>query len=127
LFLKPKLLFTIILPCLNFILAVLIQSVFVYAIPILIIDKENLIKSIVKSFNICRRFFLRTLILVGLPLLIYIPIIVLDYNTAFLINKLFPEFILIVLFSSIIVNSLIIDPIITVSTTVFYLLLKEEK
>ena len=127
LFLSPKLWISVILPVFNFIFAILIQSIFTYAIPALIRDKVNLFKALAKSLRVFGRYFLQTIVLVGLPLLIYIPILILNYNTAFLINRLFPEFILIVLFSGIIVSSLIIDPLITVSTAVFYLLSKEQK
>jgi hypothetical protein len=114
-----------ILSVIDFLLALFIQSAFIYAIPVLIIGQEKLIQSIGKSFLLFKKLFIPTLILVGLPMLIYIPILVLSYNTAFLIDKLFPEFILVVLFLSTIVSSLVIDPLITVSTTLLYLTQKE--
>lgn len=109
----------------NLLLAVFIQSVFVYAIPILMIEKEKLIRSIFKSFLLFRKLFIPTIILVALPSLIYIPIAVLNYNIAFLIDKVYPEFVLVVLFFSIFLSSLIVDPIMTFSTAVLYLLNRE--
>lgn len=126
LFLGPKIWMGPILPCINFIVAIFIQSAFTYAIPALIIDKEKLNKSLIKSFGLFIKFFIPTLILVGVPLVIYIPIIILDYKTAFLINKLFPEIILLVLFLSTIVSSLVIDPLVTLSTAHLYLMNKEK-
>jgi len=111
-----------ILFCINFVLAVFIQSLFIYAIPLIIIENERLIQSIVKSFILFKKLFVPTIILVGLPMLIYIPILVLSSNASFLINRYFPEFILLVLFLSAIVTSLIIDPLITIPTTFLYLM-----
>lgn len=110
----------------NFLIAILVQSVFIYAIPILMLENVTLVKAIAKSFGLFRRFFVVTIILVGLPMFIYAPIIVLQSNTSFLINRLFPEFILIVCMASVIINSLAIDALVTVSTTLLYLKQKEK-
>lgn len=125
LFLKADLWMGPILLSINFMLALLIQSAFVYAIPLLIIEKQKLIKAIIGSLLLFKKLFIPTLILVGLPMLVYIPIIILNSKTAFLIDKVFPEFILLVSFLSIIISSLVIDTIVTISTTFLYLLNKE--
>lgn len=122
LFLKAGLWMGPILLSINFMLALLIQSAFVYAIPLLIIEKQKLIKAVIGSFVLFKKLFIPTLILVGLPMLVYIPIIILNSKTAFLIDKVFPEFILLVSFLSIIISSLVIDTIVTVSTTFLYLI-----
>lgn len=121
LFLKYASLVEIFIITIHFIIAIFIQSLFIYALPILIIGKEKLFKSIIKSFVFFKGFFFKTLILVGLPMLLYIPMIALNQNTNFLINKFFPEIILLVSFLNIIISSLIVDPIVTVSTTFLYL------
>ena len=125
LFLKPGIWMGPILLGINFMLALLIQSAFVYAIPLLIIEKQKLIKAIIGSFLLFKKLFIPTLILVGLPMLVYIPIIILNSKTAFLIDKVFPEFILLVSFLSIIISSLVIDTIVTISTTFLYFAHKE--
>ena len=125
LFLKPGIWMGPILSAINFMLALLIQSAFVYAIPLLIIEKQKLIKAVIGSFVLFKKLFIPTLILVGLPMLVYIPIIILNSKTAFLIDKVFPEFILLVSFLSIIISSLVIVTIVTVSTTFLYLASKE--
>lgn len=126
LFLGPGIWMGPILSAINFMLALLIQSAFVYAIPLLIIEKQKLIKAVIGSFVLFKKLFIPTLILVGLPMLVYIPIIILNSKTAFLIDKVFPEFILLVSFLSIIISSLVIDTIVTISTTFLYLLSKED-
>jgi hypothetical protein len=54
-------------------------------------------------------------------MLIYIPIIILNNNTVLLINKFFPEVIVGVVFLGILISSLVIDPLVTVSTALLYL------
>lgn len=125
LFLKANLWLGPILTIAAFVLAILIQSLFIYAIPVLIIEKEKLLKSIFKSFVLFKKLFVPTVILVGLPMLIYIPIIVLNQNVAFLIDRVFPEFVLVVAFLGTVLSSLVIDPLVTVSTTILYLKNKE--
>ncbi|MBU2541249.1 MAG: hypothetical protein KJ593_05045 [Candidatus Omnitrophica bacterium] len=121
LFLSAKVWIGPIFIILNFVVAVLLQALFIYAIPGIIIDNKNLFKAIGNSIVFFLKKFIATLILVGLPMLLYIPIIILNANKLFLINKFFPEFILFVVGISIIIGSLIIDPLIIMSTTLLYL------
>jgi hypothetical protein len=110
----------------NFALAIIIQSAFVYAIPILIIENTSLIKAIAKSFLLFRKYFIKTILLVGLPMILYIPIIVLQSDPGFLIVQLFPESILLISTLSLLISSLVIDLLITLTTTHLYLLTKNE-
>lgn len=126
LFLGPKIWLGPILVCLNFMLAIIVQSAFIYAIPILLIEGETLSKSILKSFMLFKMLFLKTIILVSLPMLIYIPIIILQADPAFLIIRLFPEAVLLVAILSLIISSLVIDLLITLTTTHLYLMHKDE-
>lgn len=113
------------LPTLTFLLALILQSAFAYAIPGIIIGKEKLIKSMVSSFSLFGKLFIPTLILVGLPMLMFVPVLALIYNSTFLISKLFPEIILYVLTAGVIINSLFIDLCIAVFTTQVYLMRRE--
>lgn len=106
---------------LKLIIALFLQSAFIYTLPLLVIAKEKFIKAIGMSFILFKRLFIYTIILVGLPLLLFVPIIILNTNTAFLINNLFPESILLVSFFGIVVSSLLADPMITVTTTFLFL------
>lgn len=109
------------LSVLSFFTAITVQSVFAYCVPALIIGNEKLLKAIMKSFLLYVKYFIPTLIIVGLPMCAFIPILILTYNSTFLINKLFPEFILYILIFGAIVNSLVLDLLITASTTYCYL------
>lgn len=127
LFLGAKLWLGPILMVLNFILALFIQSAFIYAIPALLIDETSLIKSIIRSFKLFKKLFFKTIVLVGLPMLLYIPIVVLQSDPAFLIVRLFPESVLLVSFLSLFISSLVIDLSITLTTTYMYLLNKDDQ
>jgi hypothetical protein len=120
LFVGPRAWFGPILMVINFALGILIQAAFVYAIPILIIEKTSLLKSIARSFILFLKLFIPTVILVTIPILTYIPIVIIQDNTAIIIDKLFPELILLACVIAIIVNALI-DLIITTSCTFLYL------
>jgi len=115
------------LMAINLVFAILIQSAFAYAIPLLIIDNEKLIRAMLRSVLLFKKLFFQTIALVGLPMLIAVPFIILQYKSAFLIDRLFPESVLLLLFATSIVSSLIIDSLITVSTTVLYLMNKENQ
>jgi hypothetical protein len=127
LFLGAKLWLGPILMTLNFIFALIVQSAFIYAIPILMIEGTSLTKAIIKSFQLFKQLFLKTLFLVGLPMLLYIPLIVLQSDSAFLITRLFPESVLLVSFAGLLISSLVIDLSITLTTTYLYLMHKDEQ
>jgi hypothetical protein len=126
LFLGPDMWFGPILTVLNFVVVIFVQALFTYSIPILIADDQKFLKAIFKSFLVFKRYFLVSLFLVGLPMLFYIPVVVLYSNIAFLIDKFFPEVILLVAILSVIINSLVIDPLMTISTALLYSLEKEK-
>ena len=126
LFLGPKIWLGPILVCFSFILALIVQSAFIYAIPLLLIGEETLTKAVLKSFILFKKLFLKTIILVGLPMLLYIPIILLQSDSTFLITRLFPEAVLLVAILSLLISSLIIDFLITLTATNLYLMHKDE-
>lgn len=115
-----------ILMVLNFLVALLMQALFVYAIPLLIIEKVKFKKALVHSVALFKKFFIPTILLIGLPMLLYVPIIVMEYNTVFLIEQFIPEIILVILIIGVFVNSLVIDPLITTGITFLYLKKREE-
>ncbi len=126
LFLKAGVWLGPVLTAINFILIILLQSAFAYIIPALIIDNNKFIKAITASFKLFKRFFLPTIALVTVPIILSIPVTILLYKNALLINMFFPEITLFILFFNIVVSSLVIDPVITVATTLLYLNIKEE-
>jgi hypothetical protein len=104
----------------NQVLALILQSLLVYAIPVLLTTNVKFIGAIIGSV----RFFVRnsflTLLLVGLPMLIAVPLIFLNYNGPYLMAKIAPEIIFGLGILSIVVNSLVLDPLITLTTAAYY-------
>jgi hypothetical protein len=120
-FLHPKAWMGPVLIALNLLVVLLVQGAFVYAIPLLMIKNENLFKALGKSVVMFFKLFVPTVALIGLPLLFYVPIIVLQFNTPLLIDRTFPEAVLYVSIAAVIFNSLIVDLFITLSTTILFL------
>jgi hypothetical protein len=92
----------------------------VYAIPILLIKDVKFIGAIIGSVKFFVRNFFLTLLMVGLPMLIAIPLVFLNYNGPYLMDTFAPEIILWVGILGIVVNSLLLDPMITLSTAAYY-------
>jgi hypothetical protein len=105
----------------NILVVLLVQGFFAYAIPLLMLEDSKLFVALGRSVVLFFKLFIPTVVLIGLPLLTYIPVIVLQYNTPLLISKVFPEAVLYVCIIAAILNSFVIDMLITVSTTVLFL------
>jgi len=58
-------------------------------------------------------------------MLVYLPLMVLQQKNTLLIQKLFPEIVLLLLFLSVFISSMVIDILIVVSTAFFYLFNRE--
>ncbi|MFH1414324.1 MAG: hypothetical protein ABIG56_05710 [Candidatus Omnitrophota bacterium] len=105
----------------NFASAIFLQALFVYAIPILIIERESFFRSLTRAAILFRKLIIPTLILVGLPMLTYLPILILQFNKGYLINSVFPESIVLVTLVGMLLTTMVIDPLVTISTALFYL------
>jgi hypothetical protein len=127
LWIGPKLWLGPMLPTLNFILALGIQSVLIYMIPLIAYDNCNLLKAFFKSFAVFLRLAIPTVLIILIFMLCYIPVTILKHSTPFLINRVFPEFVLIVAVAGIIVGNLVVDALITISTAFLYLEYKNKK
>lgn len=103
----------------------IVQAFFAYAIAFLMLGNEQLFKAMWKSFVFCGKNIWQTFLIVTLPFLFYVPIIILQYKTAFLIDNVFPEIVLIIAYIGIIISSLIVDLFVTMSATLYYLNNKE--
>lgn len=106
--------------------ALCFQSAFIFAIPAIILSEKKFMGAIGESFVFFSKHFVVTLLLVGLPMVMVIPLIFLNYNTGFLIEHLFPESVLWVGFLSIILNSLLLDPVVTLTAAAFYVEKREK-
>lgn len=104
----------------SFLISIFIEVIFIYAMPAVMIEKKRAWAAIKRSITFVKGIFLPTLFLVAIPMLIYIPMIVLRGKLSVLMNKLFPEMVLIFLGLGIIV-SVITDCLITCSTAILFL------
>jgi hypothetical protein len=108
-------------------LVLILQALFIYAIPILLTTDKKFIAAILASF----RFFFKnmgiSLLFAGVPMVIVSPLIFLNYNGVYLMVKIAPEVILWLGVASVVANSLILDPLITLTTAAYYLANKDKK
>jgi hypothetical protein len=112
---------------LSIVLLLIVQAIFVYSLPILLIGEQKLFVSISKSAGFFLKNIWQTLCIVTLPFFLYIPIIIFQYKTSYLIDNFFPEIVLYIAYASIVLSSLIIDVLVTVSSAMFYLNNRETK
>ncbi len=103
----------------------IVQAFFNYAIAFLMLGNEKLFKAIWSSFVFFGKNIWQTLLIVTLPFLFYVPIIILQYKTAYLIDNVFPEIVLIIAYIGVIISSLIVDLLVTMSSILYYLNNKE--
>jgi hypothetical protein len=109
-----------ILNLLNQLLALILQSLFVYAIPVLLTTDKKFIGAIMASAKFFVKNAILTLFLVGIPMLIAVPLIFLNYNGPYLMAKIAPEIVFWLGVLGIVVNSLILDPLVTLTTAAYY-------
>lgn len=110
---------------LSFLMVGSIQIIFIYAFPAAFIEQRGVVSAIRCGVSLCRSHFLTSLMLVMLPTLFYLPVMVLKGNSLFLMQRFFPEIVLIILGLAIVV-SVVIDCLVTCSTTILFLNQRKE-
>lgn len=105
---------------LSFLITILIQVVFIYAIPAAFIERKGLIPAIKRGISFSKNYFLSTLILVLTPAVFYIPVMILKGKIPVLMSRFFPETALVILGLGIVV-SVFIDFVVTCSTTILFI------
>jgi len=109
---------------LNFVLTVMINTVFAFAIPAIILDGKGFFKSIIRSFGLMKNLFLPTFILILLPSLLNFPISLMKYNLPRLMIKFSPEVTLLILGLGIVIT-FVVDSIVLSAVTTLFILNKE--
>ncbi len=74
-----------------FFINLIVQTFLILTVPIIVIDKNGLIKALVKSIYLAVRNFLNIFGLLLLPFLIYLPLTLLKSFSIELVDKTFPE------------------------------------
>jgi len=121
LFLGPRPWFEVILPTFLFLLAVILQGFFVFSIPFIVIKGKKFLAALWSGVVLFAKNALRTLVLVGVPMLLYIPVTIVRSNTNTLADKFGPESIVFVLFVGVLIATFIVDALVTVATTLFFI------
>ena len=121
LFLGPKFWFSIFLPVLQFLLAVILQSLFVYSIPYIVIKEKKFLAALISGIVLFFKRFLKTFAAVLVPMFLYIPVTMLRSNMGLLADMFMPESIVVVLFIGIIVGTVIVDALVTLATTLIFI------
>lgn len=124
LFLGPKFWLGPFVICVNFLISMFIQAAFFFVIPGIIIDDRRLIPSFLNSFVLYIKTFRLTTMTVFMAMLLYLPVIILQYNTVLMVN-IYPESVLWVNWAGVFINSMAIDAVITISAAMLYLKLRE--
>lgn len=111
-------------PYLKLMLSVFATSIFAFVIPIIIIEKERLFPAIALNFKSLRRSFWFVFLIIFLPMLLYVPIILLKTNRQWFESVAVPEAWGLLLMTDILV-ALFIEAIQYTAITTYYLLKKE--
>lgn len=127
LFLGPKFWFNIFMPVFNFFLTVILQCLFVYSIPFIVIKGKKFISAIISGIRLFGRLALKTFFIVLVPMCLYIPVVILTGGMAFLADKFFPEVIIFILFLGVVVGTIIVDSLVTLATTLVFIEEADEK
>ncbi len=106
----------------NFLISVLMSTVFAYVLPIIVFEKKKSPAAIMANFKMLRGSFWLTFVLILIPSLFFLPVMML--RDAVATNLVFPEIRLVVLVISIFVT-VAIDAIVYTALTTYYLFKKE--
>ncbi len=109
-----------IVPYFIYIGTIFIQLLFIYVIPVLIIEKKSIINSFLNGIIFLKKVFPTTLFILGLAIIIYLPVVILRQNMPFLAGAFYPEIIVVVLGISVFV-SFVVDVMVTTATTLVFL------
>jgi hypothetical protein len=104
----------------EFLLGMLMQMLFVFAFPAVIIENKKTFRALGRSLAFFKSHFLETAVLVAVPSLLFLPVLYAYARLPFLMERYFPEMTLYVLALRIL-TLVAIDIIITLCTTVFFL------
>ncbi|OPX30411.1 MAG: hypothetical protein B1H08_01780 [Candidatus Omnitrophica bacterium 4484_171] len=109
-----------IVPYIMYSVSIIVQLIFIYAVPALIIEKRKIMSSIARGVGFLRKAILPTLIFVLLPAAFYLPVLALKHKGAVLMGRLYPEIIIAIVGFGILV-SFVIDVLVTIFTTLIFL------
>ena len=108
----------------QFISNIFITALLVYVIPIIILEQKKIFKALVDNFKILSGSFWSTIIIVCVPMVFYIPVLIIRNNTGFLIKMTSPEIQIFIIALGIMVTAGI-NTFVLMAATTYYLYKKE--
>jgi hypothetical protein len=127
LFVGPKLWFAVALPVINFVSAVLLQTLFVYTIPYIVLKGRKFLGALVGGIVLSFRRIVKTFLIVLLPMILYIPNQMLSGSTGVVVDKLGPESVIGILLIGVLFGTVIVDAFVTIATTLLFIEATDEK
>lgn len=112
------------LPYLGIFIAFLLEALFIYAYPAIIIERRKFFGAIKRSFSMSKKIFLTTVILIATPRILEIFVILARQKLKGLMNLTFPEITVGVLAGAIVV-AFITDSLVFLTTANLFVLAKE--
>lgn len=103
----------------SFLLSIFVQILFIYTIPLIIIERRKFFAALKNNFIFLIKVFIPTVLLIILPSLFYLPVLIIKDKMGFLTKQFFPEIVVGVLGLGLL-TSFIIDFWVTLSTTVLF-------
>ena len=105
--------------------AMFVQIVFIYAMPVIIIEKKKFLGALKQGLLFFKKFFLTSVILTMIPVFLYFPMVALGRYLPKLINKFSPEVVIVFLGLGILLT-FVLDVFLTFSPTLLFLREKEK-
>lgn len=113
-------------PYLNLLMAIVVAALFIFVIPIIIIEKKKVFPALMLNFKTLRGNFWFTFIVLLFPALLFVPLILLRMNSTAIQQQLSPEvWIWVAVVGALL--SILVDAVHYTAMTTFYLLRKEAK
>ncbi len=110
-------------PYLNLIFSILVTVLFLYVIPIIIIEQKKIFSALYINFKLLFRSLRLSFVVVLMPTLIYVPVLMLR---GILDSGIFPPEMRVIIMVLGIMLTIFIDATIYTSSTIFYLINKEK-
>ncbi|MBM3254110.1 MAG: hypothetical protein FJZ16_07650 [Candidatus Omnitrophica bacterium] len=108
-------------------LVFLIEALFIYSYPAIIIERRGFLDSIKRSFNISRNLFLTTIVLIIVPRILDVIVILIKQNLVRLMNLTLPEITLAVLAVGIAVTFITDSLVFLATANLFIFTMETEK
>ena len=105
-------------------ISILVTTAFSFVFPIIVIEKKRITHALYENFSLLKKSWKIIFFVILIPMMAYVPVMLLRNNLAPLAEATFPEVRIIILIASVIIITWI-DLTIYTAITTYYLLIKE--